>query len=455
MLPQATRLSNQSSVNPNGVRTLLAMLCALILLAGGIAMRWPSINYGSQFQPDATTRTGAKNSNGATQAAYNEFAFGTFSYTDIASLFFRDHLYDHPRPFFDYQLEYPVGMGLLIYLLNTATSLHGYLLLSSLFLGACALVCIWLIGFIPGSNPVLLALSPALVMYINLNWDFWGILLAVAALLLCVRGQVGWGGILLGAAVWTKFFPIVLVPLIVLVYFINLDRRAVMRLLAGFTGATVLINGPLLLFKPQAWWYFFQVNQRRSREVNLWNFFDSYHLTTGTINNWISGLLVVGIGGLMILLWRAARVYAASNKRERAPDRLTSTLAALLLPAYCAAMAWFFFVNKVYSPQYSLWIAVLLAAAGASPALAVAWGAADLIYFIASFGALGMQTFIRVPGADVAIEHANDWMYHYILFPAMGLREGMLLVVAVWGAWQLYRGAPSHGLLRGIKTTTE
>ncbi len=72
-----------------------------------------------------------------------------------------------------------------------------------------------------------------------------------------------------------------------------------------------------------------------------------------------------------------------------------------------------------------------------SPALAIAWGAADLIYFIASFGALGLQQFVRVPGADVAIEHANDWMFHYILFPAMGLREAMLLVVVVWGVWQI------------------
>ncbi|MBA3946318.1 MAG: DUF2029 domain-containing protein [Herpetosiphonaceae bacterium] len=427
----------------------LAMLCALILLAGGVAMRWPSVNYGSQvqLQREDTNRAAARDTGGETQSAYNDFAFGSFSYTDIASLFFRDHLYSHPRPFFDYQLEYPVGMGLVIYLLNTATSLHSYLLLSSVFLALCALLTLWLIGFIPGSNPVLLALSPALLLYVNLNWDFWGILLAIAALLLCAQGRAGWGGVLLGAALWTKFFPIVLVPLIVLVYLINLDRRAVIRLLAGFTGATLLINAPLLLFKPQAWWYFFQVNQRRSREVNLWNFFDSYHLTTGAINNWISVLLTAGMGGLLILLWRAAR--ATNGWAHQEPAQVAPGLAALLLPAFCAAMAWFFFINKVYSPQYSLWIAVLLAAAGASPALAIAWGAADLIYFIASFGALGMQAFVRVPGANVAIEHANDWMYHYILFPAMGLREGMLLIVAVWGAWQLHRSATSRRLLDG------
>ena len=97
-------------------------------------------------------------------------------------------------------------------------------------------------------------------------------------------------------------------------------------------------------------------------------------------------------------------------------------------------------MNKVYSPQYSLWIAVLLAAAGATPALAVAWGAADLIYFIASFGTLGLDQYVRMPGGTVPFERAQEWMYHYILFPAMGLREAMLLVVVIWGVWRLCQG---------------
>ena len=296
---------------------LLALLCALVLLGGGIALRWPSVTYGTdtQFKPE-TNRLADQSKAREAQAAYNTFAFRTFSYTDIGSLFFRDGLYAHPRPFFDYPLEYPVGMGLLIYLLNSATSLHSYLLVSSVFLALCALLTLWLIGFIPGSNRMLLALSPALLLYVNLNWDFWGILLTIAALVVCIRGRAGWGGVLLGAAVWTKFFPIVLVPLIGVLYLITLHRQATVRLLAGFTGATVLINGPLLLLKPQAWWYFFQVNQSRAREVNLWNFFDSYHLSTGTINTWSSALLAAMIGSLMLLLWHAAQAHRADAQTE-------------------------------------------------------------------------------------------------------------------------------------------
>ena len=90
-------------------------------------------------------------------------------------------------------------------------------------------------------------------------------------------------------------------------------------------------------------------------------------------------------------------------------------------------LAWFFFVGKVYSPQYGLWIVVLLALIGAAPTLAVAWSAADLFYFAGSFVTLELWRYG---------EEAQRWFADHGLLPATALREGMLLVVV---GWCLYR----------------
>jgi uncharacterized membrane protein len=192
-------------------------------------------------------------------------------------------------------------------------------------------------------------------------------------------------------------------------------RRAALRLGAAFTLATVVINAPLLVLRPQAWLYFFEVNRTRPRELNAWNLIESWHLTTAQINFWSGLLLAVSLAIIMAVLWRGNR--------------------DALLAACTAATALFFFVNKVYSPQYSLWIAVLLAAAGAATPLAVAWSATDLLYFLSSFIIFGIGPF---PGA-------GDWFYHFALYPAMILREGMLLVVAGWCLWRMRRGYAAAG----------
>lgn len=391
------------------VAVVAQWLCALMLLGGSVWLRWPSARYGGE--PD--------------QVAYNRYAFRTFSYSDIAALYFRDQLSNHPRPYWDYPLEYPVGTGLLIYLLNSATTLPGYLLLNSLILGLCALLSIWLVGYFPHGNRWLLALSPAVMLYNNLNWDFWGILWMLLGLLTLLYGWMGWAGALLAMAVSTKFFPVVLLPIAAMSLVRARRWLALRRLGLAFVMTSLLVNIPLVLLQPRAWLYFWEFNQRRRREVNLWNLFDRYGLSTAQINALSALLLGAGLVALLLLQWRARR--------------------QVLLPASCAALGLFFFVNKVYSPQYSLWIAVLLASGGAPSALAVAWGAVDLMYFMASFTTLALEEY----------ENAVPWFYQYTLHPTMVLREGMLLVVIGWAVWQMLRSTQFPPLADGLRSVSE
>ena len=81
---------------------------------------------------------------------------------------------------------------------------------------ASGLVIFWLAGSFEEATPWLLALSPTLPLYIVLNWDAFAIALLVAALALFRRDHDALGAWMLGVAVWTKFFPVLVVPLVLL-----------------------------------------------------------------------------------------------------------------------------------------------------------------------------------------------------------------------------------------------
>ena len=376
---------------------LLPLLAASALLLIGLWMRWPSVGYDGP----------------ATQDAYNSFAFDRFAYSDIASLYFRDGLAEHPRPYLDYPFEYPVGMGLLIYLLNAASSaLPQYFLLTSLWMTLSALLIALIVPRFPDGRLLLFACSPALALYVNLNWDMWGVLLMVVALYLFTRERDGWAAAVLAAAVCTKFFPIVFLPLLVADRLRRWGWRAAGRVAAIFALTSAAINAPLLVVAPEAWWYFFQFNAERGREWNLWVFFDRFAPSVQQINLLSAALLAAGLVALLIAQWRSPP--------------------GAWLPACCAVLGWFFFVGKVYSPQYGLWIVVLLAVIGAGSALAVAWSAADLLYFVAGFVFLGLSQY----------GEAQQWFAQYGFVPATALREGVLLVVIGWCVARMRGPAP-------------
>ena len=375
------------------LETLLLLVVTTGLLSLGLWMRWPTVGYDGP----------------PTQDAYNYFAFDRFAYSDIASLYFRDGLANHPLPYFDYSLEYPVGTGFLIYLMNAASrTMPQYFLLTSLAMTVSALWIAALVPRFPRGNLLLFAFSPALALYVNLNWDMWGVLLMVGALLLFARERDDLAAMVLAAAAWTKLFPILFLPFLMLDRLQRQGRRAAVRFAVVFMVTSMAINAPVLLLAPAGWSYFFRFNSERAGELNsLWGFFDPSWLSTDEINHVNVALLLWGFVVLLML-------------QRRLPP-------GTWLPACCAMLPWFFFVNKVYSPQYGLWIVAMLAVIGVTPALAVAWSAMDLLYFGAQFVLLGL----------VQYGDAQDWFMVHAFVPAVALREAMLLVVIGWCMYQM------------------
>jgi hypothetical protein len=382
------------------------------LLAGAAVIAYGVWLHRATFDYDGIAR----------QAAFNTAAFVHIGgYSDIASLFFRDHMWQQSLPYVHYPFEYPVGTGLFAWV----TSLVGggvgtYLAVNAILLGACGLFTIWLLRRFEGANPWLLALSPALALYVVLNWDLLSIAALVGALLLFDRRRDAWGAVALGVATWTKFFPIIALPVVLCVRLLEgADRRdrtrSVVRILLPFAAVAVVVNGPFLLEGQTAashWAYFFRFNAWRGVGGSLWSLLSDGHMTGGAANAASAALTLAGI----------AVIFAAFIWAYRRGSRIDQLIRLTLL----ACFAWFFFAIKAYSPQYDLWVMVLLALTGAPFAVAVAFAAADVGYFITAFAWLRLM-----PKAQ--------WFGPHVLRPAVAIKTAMLFTVAAWAVWAIVR----------------
>jgi uncharacterized membrane protein len=386
-----------------GVAPLIA--AAIAVMAIGMLLRIPTAAY-----------HGAPN-----QFAFNDHLFHHMgSYSDVSSLYFREDLSRHPTPYLDYPLEYPVGIGAAVWLIGfVRSSAWAYLALTAAVLAACA-VAVLLVGrAIPGANMWLLALSPVLALSFVLNWDLLGILPTVAALLLFGRDRDRFGTLALAAGVWTKFFPIILLPLVIALRLFQRRARAAVEIVVIFVVASAAVNLPIAiatrdgLHLRDGWLRFFRYSASRGREVNFWNIFDRFHFSVTAINLLSLGLIIAMLLAILLMLREAV---------ARGPRSSGTALVWAALIAISFAL----FIGKVYSPQYGLWIATLLALVGAPAGLAVAFAAADVAFFVASFAIFPLE------GSGAA-----PWFYDNVLIPSMWVREAVIAFVIAYGCRRL------------------
>ncbi|WP_051265822.1 glycosyltransferase family 87 protein [Nakamurella lactea] len=205
-------------------------------------------------------------------------------------------------------------------------------------------------------DTAIMCLSPLLVVHAFTNWD----LLAVG---LCAGGMWAWSrnrpvlsGVLLGLGMAAKLYPILLLgPLLVLCLRAG-KMGAWVRAMLGAAVAVVAVNLPVLLAYPHAWYEFIRLNSERPPEWDSWYFLFA-HITGSKIwdndANADTPTFLNNLSLLLFLLACAAIGWFALSVRRR--PRFAQ-LAFLVVAA-------FLLTNKVWSPQYSIWLLPLVALA--------------------------------------------------------------------------------------------
>ena len=351
---------------------------------------------------------------------YRLWSFAALSYSDILALHEDRGAGRHPVPYVEDKIEYPVLLGVGMWFPSVlAPGRGGYFALTFALLAACALLTLWWICAQPGTRPWIWAASPALLVYGALNWDLFGILPLAAGLWLWASGRERESAAALSLAVWTKLFPVLALGVLLLIS-LRGPRRRTLELLGIFAAVSLAVNLPFALLGWPRWTWFFEYNRIREIEPSLYLLAGADPRAFVASANAISAVAVLG----------AAVAVAAIEIRTRRLDALR---------AICALMCLFFVANKVYSPQYWLWVVALLALAAIPGWLAGAVSVLALVDYAVSFMRLHLQ-------AD-RIWPQVIWFDHAVFWPMVAFRYAALAACALWAFTHMVRkpdaGAPS------------
>lgn len=302
-------------------------------------------------------------------------------------------------------LEYPVLTGLFMQIATWLTPRSGNLvpdreqwfwMVNAGMLMVCAVVAVIAVMRTHRRRPwdaLLFALAPALALNATVNWD----LLAVA---LTAVGMAYWSarrpvaaGVLIGLATAAKLYPVLLLgPLLVLC--LRAGRmREFWRALAGAAAAWLVVNVPVAVWNVDGWKTFYSFSQTRKEDFgSFWLIIEQQRgqsLGLGLLNLLIALLLVlccVGIGWLAL----------------SAPHRPRFAQLAFLV------VAAFVLTNKVYSPQYVLWLIPLAALARPRWRDFLIWQACEVVYF------LGVWMYLAYISDSKQHGLPQDW-YHLVI----------------------------------------
>lgn len=212
--------------------------------------------------------------------------------------------------------------------------------------------------------------SPLLIMHAFTNWDIPSIFFAVAALLAARNGKFAFAGVLIGLGTAFKMWPIFALGAYLVVALRKRDLVPFGKMLATTVISWVVVNLPVYLHNADAWGEFRRLNTERGWEwttiyavisrVTGWTGFDSGE----------GAPVILNAVTLILFLSGCALVLVLGLKAPRTP-RIAELLTLIV--------GFFLLFNKVWSPQYSLWLVVPAVLALPQWRLLLSWMVTDMM----------------------------------------------------------------------------
>lgn len=368
------------------------------------------------------------------------FRYAALCYSDLPYLYTGRGFAERTPPYADtggrYQtMEYPVVIGYVAYAGAVLThALRGwpdvepraalavddvggapgvaaesrlYFQVTAVLLAGFALLAAWFMTGVHRGRPwdaAPFAAAPVLWLAGLVNWDLVAVAAVAGALWAWSRGRPVLAGVLVGVGAATKLYPLFLLGALLVVC---LRRRRLGAFAATTAAAAVtwlLVNLPPMLYGFAQWKVFWTFNDERGADLgSVWLVWQQsgHQVSASGINlaSWIwFGAVCVAVLALGLLAPRTPRI---------------PQLAFLIVVG-------FLMVNKVYSPQYVLWLLPLAVLARPRWRDLLAWQAGEALYFVAVWFYLGGFTASASTGEQ---DHAYWW--------AIGIRVAAQAYLAV------------------------
>jgi uncharacterized membrane protein len=304
-------------------------------------------------------------------------------YTDIPALFSERGLATNTFPYLSAtnSIEYPpiIGLGnwLISFITPTSNSYRWFfdmnvLLITILFFG-CALI----VRKMQPQLTHLFIFAPAVIASLFINWDIWAVVTALLAIYYFDQKKYEPSAIWLGVSIATKFFPIVLLLPIAVIFYRNKKVKDFSRYLFTTFMIWAAFNLPIMLTYFDGWWRFYKLNLERGADFgSIWYGLSLLNLDTASLNLIYPALSIGLFAGFTIYL----------IKLKKTPKLAQVALFAVVI---------FTTVGKVYSPQFVLWLTPLAVIALTNSRQQITfwiWQASEIIYHLAIWQYLALFT---------------------------------------------------------------
>lgn len=238
-------------------------------------------------------------------------------------------------PYLEVPIEYPIITGFFIYLMwFFGNSLLGYAILSYIFLTVFAVITVLILYKLCDLLNInksrlwrFFVFAPSLLFFGIYNWDIIAVMFMVLAIYFFFKEKPEMAGIFLSLGFNAKLFPVILLPVMML----KLNAKKAARMLIAFTAVFFILNLYFMMASFDTWKATFSFHG--SREPNIDSAWHFTGLSTITIN-----LLSAG---LFLLFY--AIIFLNLKKRN------------IILLGFLSMLLFLLF-NKIFSPQYILWL---------------------------------------------------------------------------------------------------
>ncbi|CAN2230439.1 COG5650 Predicted integral membrane protein [Candidatus Nanopelagicaceae bacterium] len=279
----------------------------------------------------------------------------------------------------DQAVEYPVLQGVVMWA-TAKVSPDGpvsYFNFSAILIALLFIASSYLVYRIKPDSALLYTLAPTGVLALFINWDLWAIVTTLLAIYWFDRKEELASAAILGISIATKFFPVVLLLPIVIIFIRRAEIKKAITYVAIALGTFTAINIPFALTTPTGWWRFYDLNLHREADWgSLWYALSVLGINLNHINYMAILTLLIGVTVVAIFLLQTREVL---------------TLAQSSLFIFIVLMT----VSKVYSPQYVLWLtplAVLALRDKRDLSWFWGWQIAEVIYHLAIWQHLALLT---------------------------------------------------------------
>ena len=352
--------------------------------------------------------------------------FQAHCYTDIYPLYFQEQLSAGKVPYTGHPVEYPVLIGgamqAVAWVVRPISdpSIRGReffdvtVLLLVAFSLAGTLATAYLAGRSRRWTALGVALAPGLILAAFINWDLIAMGLVALGMAAWAARRTVLAGVLLGLAVATKFYPLLFFGPLLLLCLRAGRMRTFWPTMAAATVAWLVVNLPVAIAAPAGWGTFYGLSATRPADWgSIWYYFETERWPfLGSLNlTWLNLLSAAVFAAGCVLI---GLLILAAPRRPRVPQVFFLVLAVFLLS------------NKVWSPQYVIWLVSLVVLCRPRFWAYAVWQLAEVSYFFAIWAYLITISTANGPLSPESVGGISPGVY----FAALLARFASVVILA-------------------------